>query len=389
MIISPKKRIKPEGFFNTNNASKAMDCSRVNISKKELCTTYNELRFNEKLLHDKSFRKSLSRRNLTGLVSFRSLSAKYNINPTYGLKNLFLKLSNFRIVIIGDSVIWGQGLTENEKTFNIVADFIRTKGNGLNVIIENYAHSGAIMGDKISRLVTTGKNSEVPYDFPTIFAQLDISEKKSTPDTDLIILNGGINDVGFTAIIDPVSDISEDSLRGETRKNCGAKMKQLLEETHHSHPNAQILVTGYFNMISINSNPVLYLALLSLFSASPGLLNELIVPVLLAFSIKRSKVFFEISQEALRNAVEEANHTINNKATFIKGDWSDEHALFASKSRLFGFGFDLSRFNFSDANPLTVVLEDNPAVAQARLIACMAEQGDFKCPIASVTSHIL
>lgn len=336
------------------------------------------------LLRDNSFRKALSRRKIWGRVSFRSLSAKYGINSSGGLKNLFLKLANFRMIIIGDSVIWGQGLLESNKTYSLVADFLRAEGTDLNLIINNLAHSGAIMGSEAQRTERNNKYGEVPYDFPTIFGQLDISKENLEASTDLIILNGGINDVGFTSIIDPVSDLSEESLRRETRRNCGEKMKQLLKETHVAYPNAQIIVTGYYNMISIQSNPLLYLALLSLFSALPPVVSELALPVLYGLTLKRSRVFFDISQLSLEKAVREVNPEINKQAIFIQGDWGDEHSIFAPKSRLFGFSFDLGKFDVKEANPLNVILEDDASVARARLSACMAEQSDLKCPIACI-----
>ncbi|RYE24438.1 MAG: SGNH/GDSL hydrolase family protein [Sphingobacteriaceae bacterium] len=336
------------------------------------------------LLKDSSFRKACSRRNLSGRISFKFLTAKYGINPKNGLRNLFLKLSNFQILIIGDSVMWGQGLAETNKTYSLVADFVRREGVELNIIINNLSHSGAIMGSEAQRSERNKKNGEVPFSFPTIFAQLDISRESLDTTIDLVILNGGINDVGFTSIIDPVSDISEESLRRETRRNCGEKMKQLLKETHVAYPNARIIVTGYYNMFSIQSNPLLYLALLSLLSALPPVVDVVALPVLYGLTLKRSRVFFEISQIALDDAVKDINSEINNQAIFIQGDWDDEHAIFAPKSRLFGFSFDLSKFDVKEANPLNVILEDDASVARARLSACLAEQGDLKCPIACI-----
>ena len=86
----------------------------------------------------------------------------------------------------------------------------------------------------------------------------------------------------------------------------------------------------------------------------------------------------------LFRSVDDANRNINNNADFITGDWNDEHSLFAADSRLFGFAFDLDRFNFRDANALNVVLEDDPIVARERLSFCRSQNGDAKCPIACI-----
>ncbi len=56
-------------------------------------------------------------------------------------------MSTFRMLVLGDSYAWGQGLIPDHKTFSFVANWIR-QGRGVTVQVINLAHSGATIGIK-------------------------------------------------------------------------------------------------------------------------------------------------------------------------------------------------------------------------------------------------
>src|SRR4051812_35508147 len=121
-----------------------------------------------------------------------------------------------KIAIIGDSVAWGQGLVPSNK-------YVYKVAAGLNVNPQDVclqAHSGAEIG--VGHSTDPGTQSgEVPLSCPTILSQLD---QIANPDTyDLLLINGGGNDVGFQNIFNPMSDLND--LHRKTWKACHDDMK--------------------------------------------------------------------------------------------------------------------------------------------------------------------
>ena len=53
--------------------------------------------------------------------------------------------NNFRIVCLGDSIVWGQGLLPGEKFNTLVQQALLPKYPG-GVTVESVAHSGAVIG---------------------------------------------------------------------------------------------------------------------------------------------------------------------------------------------------------------------------------------------------
>src|SRR5690348_5986491 len=95
-------------------------------------------------------------------------------------------MPTFKIVVLGDSVTWGQGLLDDEKMHNLVAE-------GLGVGIPDVtllAHSGAVIGVGLNTAVP-GVNGEVPVSYPTIVQQCQ-GFSDDIQGVDLVIVNGGI-----------------------------------------------------------------------------------------------------------------------------------------------------------------------------------------------------
>src|SRR5271165_4953399 len=107
--------------------------------------------------------------------------------------------NNFRIVSIGDSIIWGQGLLPEEKSSTLVQQALLPRFPD-GVTLENLAHSGAIIG--ASGATGTPQVGEVPASRLSIIEQCDAFA--DSPETvDLVLMNGGINDVSVATILNP------------------------------------------------------------------------------------------------------------------------------------------------------------------------------------------
>ena len=154
-----------------------------------------------------------------------------------------------RIVSLGDSVNWGQGLLEAEKFDRMLA---LTRSVPPSAVLDRLAHSGAIIGNP----TTAGgvEPGEVPNATPSILAQC-AAYAEDPERVDVILVNGGINDVGVATILNPLARIPSLDARIETA--CYTQMSGLLRAvaTKFSAPGSQILLLGYYAILSAASDP--------------------------------------------------------------------------------------------------------------------------------------
>jgi len=136
----------------------------------------------------------------------------------------------FKIYVIGDSVAWGNGLNREYKYYSLVAKELQENlGEPVEVIV--YAHSGApISGEDENSIINQAK--------------------KIPNDVDLILVSGGINDVGIESILDSSKEASSvTSLSAPIEE----RMENLLRELINKNQHVKIVVTGYYNIISRDS----------------------------------------------------------------------------------------------------------------------------------------
>lgn len=167
----------------------------------------------------------------------------------------------FTIVVIGDSIMWGQGLRESYKFPALVGTWIESQLPGWRVSIHRYAHSGAVLKadeEKDARPATPG---EVPNAYPSIPALFWKAASDLTPESpdrkvDLVLMDGGINDVKVNSIIttDPTISDKVEWVRKLTRERCAPRMKPLLAYVLQKFPSAKVVTTSYFQIVSEQSD---------------------------------------------------------------------------------------------------------------------------------------
>jgi lysophospholipase L1-like esterase len=184
----------------------------------------------------------------------------------------------FRMLVLGDSVMWGQGLADEHKFSYLVRQWICEQRNNRScpdkedVQIHVEAHSGAVIAkpekdnqkkeeDRFTRTVAPVRYAgEVNNEYPTVWGQVDLARRyysdNSIPleDVDLILVNGGINDMGAPRILAPkVLGFLAGNINDFAKKYCEDDMKLLLDKVANTFPNARIVVPGYFPLVSINT----------------------------------------------------------------------------------------------------------------------------------------
>lgn len=186
-----------------------------------------------------------------------------------GTRSVTIHSGPLNVLALGDSVMWGQGLADGHKFLALVGTWLGAQ-LGTQVQIRSLAHSGAnIVPDpkdppstvparestsatNLTNDMTSGTHTlgEIPNTYPTITYQaMTMGPKAVDPNNvDLIVMDGCINDVTVTTILDPT--VSDDAVRGIAATYCGPVMLGLLTQVHQLYPRARIVLTGYFPIAS-------------------------------------------------------------------------------------------------------------------------------------------
>jgi hypothetical protein len=185
-------------------------------------------------------------------------------------KPVTLLVRPFNIVAIGDSIMWGQGLAENSKFVTKVQQWLQSQLGNLpkQVRLRNFARSGALvkLNAPSVEMQYAGElhtiSAEIPRDTPSVMYQalyLAPGPGIDPFDVDLVLVDGCANDVDLTNyVLNPT--VSEADLGARIQEKCGGtdlvgSMVHNLGEIHGRFPNAKILLTGYYPIIS--QGPVL------------------------------------------------------------------------------------------------------------------------------------
>ena len=267
----------------------------------------------------------------------------------------------FDVLVVGDSLIWGQGLNEKDKIFTHVANWLRDGGLGgaQKVDVKVKAHSGSTLKfhaneaeayRKAGRDETFYYKPEVNVSFPSTWKQLEVaaSEYKAAGKTgaDLILLSGCITDITVANVLDPKGN--DDLLRQSAKKYCHDDMHELLEHAAQLHPGTAIAVIGYFPMISPKSNGI---RLFNSWLEARGtgrplkwLMNNPITRKLYFQkvgdrAIERSRLWFEESSKNLQAAVNDFNKKYERpRAVFVRSPLTEQNSVEAPNTLLFKMG---------------------------------------------------
>jgi hypothetical protein len=171
------------------------------------------------------------------------------------------------MLVIGDSIMWGQGLKEDKKISYRVQDWLCTQTRR-PVKLWREAHSGAVlkMGEPPEQASASPSleepaaapnamelDGEINVGEPTIPAQLDhaLTHLKG-PDVDFVLMDGCINDFDVFKILDPT--LTSEQVNKRARAVCYDRMKPFLDDAAKRMPNARFIVTGYYPVITLESS---------------------------------------------------------------------------------------------------------------------------------------
>ena len=237
-----------------------------------------------------------------------------------------------RIVVLGDSVAWGQGLLPQHKFATLAGQAL-----GCAAAPTFIAHSGAVIGVGLSNS-PGAPSGEIPDSYLTILAQ--VAAFTDNPNTvDLVLIDGGINDIDVRFILSPLTSFV--ALGDRTKLHCYSDMKTLLTAVaaKFPNPNTRIVVTSYYPIVSNNSDPLRIPHLLSVRGvALPDFLDT---APLVRKTISLCLQFWHDSQMWLGRAVTETNSALGgNRIRFAVPQFTEQNSVFASTPWLWGLNLD-------------------------------------------------
>jgi lysophospholipase L1-like esterase len=164
----------------------------------------------------------------------------------------------YRVLVLGDSIPWGQGLAPKHKFTELVATALSSSLKR-EVVVTPHAHSGATIGldadGSPDPSTSPGfKDGEVPTAYPTIWTQISLAQKAKTT-YDLVIIDGCINDIKVSTILNPLPWALD--LEKVTRIQCYEHLRKLLLNLKSSGllaAGGKVVVTGYYRILSWDSN---------------------------------------------------------------------------------------------------------------------------------------
>ncbi len=338
--------------------------------------------------------EKFSRREFLGLALGSALLAS---SPVFGERQ---ERTAFNFLVIGDSVIWGQGLKEEQKFYSLTKAWIEKDvlAGSLPVELKVFAHSGAsVKLDPKERAALDSANRtghelvhpEVNVSFPTIEKQIrSAAEAYQDPKSvDLIMVSGGIPDVGVAKIINPFE--SNERLRERIETYCRLHLKEVLIDAAGLFPNASFAVIGYYPIITRFTpmkrivNDILELYNWPLWSKPivNNPVNRIVYRLWKGKMIKRSKIWFQGSTAAFTEVVNSLNANAGKqRAVFIPSPIDERQAFGTRESMLFTVG---RRGRPADPKGDVRIEECGPALSELREETELKYRTRF-CELASV-----
>ncbi|HMG72956.1 MAG TPA: SGNH/GDSL hydrolase family protein [Pyrinomonadaceae bacterium] len=261
--------------------------------------------------------------------------------PAYGQNIRPAGDGQFNLLVLGDSISWGQGLRDEHKAWYQVKTWVETTvGRKVSERIE--AHSGAVIGSVGDSgavpLVTL--DGEVSRGVPSVNGQIDNALRSYADPTnvDLVLVDGCINDLDARRLLNAAN--APAGIVELAQQKCGPPVEALLTRIAASFPNAHIIITGYYPILSEQTANDFFMRALAkrLYTGSESMNDK----QLRARLIEISRVWYQASNRMLAAATEKVDAELaakgsRQRAAFAEIVFLPEHSFAAPHSRLWGF----------------------------------------------------
>jgi lysophospholipase L1-like esterase len=276
-----------------------------------------------------------------------------------------------RMLVLGDSILWGQGLKTEHKTWHHIKVWLQR--NASRPVVERIeAHSGAIIERNSLTDNLTSSNREVNVGLPTINDQIDNALRfySDPSQVDLVLLSGCGNDVGVQNLLNASSVGEVDEM---IQAKCGMPMENLLRRIVRTFPSAQVIVTGYYPFFSEQTrNDFVLKGLARRFfkTQRDGDVRMSSKEVFERLKLN-SKQWYDTSNTQIAEAVRKLNTEIGQeRIAFARIDFPAAYSFAASQTRLWGFNRSPFRMALLFLSFGKVLLPSNDDVRKQRSASC-------------------
>ena len=247
----------------------------------------------------------------------------------------------FNLLVLGDSIAWGQGLREEHKAWYLVKTWLENN-SGRPVRQRVEAHSGAVIGsvgDSAGNPVPA-LDGEVNRGLPSVNDQIDNALRSYTDPAkvDLVIVDGCINDLDARRLLNAVN--TPEGIREAAQQKCGPPMEALLSRIAGKFPSAHVIVTGYYPILSERTESDLFMRALAkrLYTGAERMNDK----QLRARLIEISRQWYLGSNQMLAIAAGSVDEQLRAKGSrqrvlFAEVGFQPDQSFAASQSRLWGF----------------------------------------------------
>lgn len=248
------------------------------------------------------------------------------------------------MLVLGDSILWGQGLNERNKSWYLVKTWLETT-TGLTLREKVEAHAGAMIGSagaEVPKSLTI--HGEINSAYPTLHDQIDdaIRSYVDPSRVDLVLVDGCINDVNARRFLNAAN--SPEDIQILAREKCGEPVEQLLSRIASLFPNAHIVVSGYYPVMSERTPRDFFMRALAkrFYATTDQNAPKLSSKEMLTRLAVISAAWYEASNRSLSEAVARTSAQLaatgsRQRVLFAMVRFEPDHAFAARDSRLWGF----------------------------------------------------
>jgi lysophospholipase L1-like esterase len=293
-----------------------------------------------------SISKNFGAALIAALLIISSQTVRSQTTPVVAERSALKPLN---LLVLGDSISWGQGLKDEHKAWYLVKTWLQ-QNSGREVREHVLAHSGAVIGipGEVSG-AATGVDGELSRGWPSINEQVDDALKAYGDPrvVDLVIVDGCINDLDSRRLLNAANTPA--SIRQAAQLKCGTPMEALLTRITTVFPSAHVVVTGYYPIISEKTaNDFFMRALAKRFYTPPAGVAPMNDKQLRARLIEISSEWYQASNQMLAEAARRVDKLLTAKGSAQKVRFAEivflpEHSFAANHTRLWGFNASMLR----------------------------------------------
>ncbi|HYW74709.1 MAG TPA: SGNH/GDSL hydrolase family protein [Pyrinomonadaceae bacterium] len=252
------------------------------------------------------------------------------------------------LLVLGDSISWGQGLRADHKASYLVKRWLEQQ-TGREVRETMQAHSGAVIGPAESSIDPAARDAALLLDgelsraYPTVNDQVDYAVRAfgNPASIDLVIVNGCINDLDSRRILNAAN--TPENIRQLAQEKCGAPVEALVRRIVNTFPSAHVVVTGYYPILTEKTvNDLFMRTLAKRFYSPPANGPVMKDKELRARLIAISREWYQTSDQMLSAAAHKVDDELTAKGSrqrvlFADAGFHAENAFAAKETRLWSF----------------------------------------------------